>query len=56
MHFGYVGRLSSASDMAFVFTRPEVSVSEAYRFKAYHLMRARALSTLFPLEVGTIGD
>jgi molecular chaperone DnaK len=36
------------------FTPPEVSVGPAYRFNVYHLMRARNLDALFPLEIETV--
>ena len=55
MHFGYAGRLSTAGNLAFPFTPPEVSAGEAYRFNAYHLMRVKELAPLFPLHVETVG-
>ena len=55
MHFGYAGRLSTGGNLAFPFTPPEVSVGEAYRFNAYHLMRVTELESLFPLTVETVG-
>ena len=54
LHHGYEGRLSTAGNLAFPFTPPEVSVGPAYRFNVYHLMRARNLDALFPLEIETV--
>ena len=54
LHHGYPGRISTAGNLAFPFTPPEVSVGAAYRFNVYHLMRARDLSALFPLEVEAV--
>ena len=38
LHFGYPGRLSTAGNLAFPFTPPEVSLGPAYRFNIYHLL------------------
>jgi hypothetical protein len=54
LHYGYEGRLSTAGNLAFPFTPPEVSVGPAYRFNIYHLMRATNLDALFPLEIETL--
>jgi hypothetical protein len=54
LHHGYEGRLSTAGNLAFPFTPPEVSVGPAYRFNVYHLMRASDLDALFPLEIETV--
>ncbi len=51
LHHGYPGRQSTAGNLAFPFTPPEVSIGPAYRFNIYHLMRAPDMETLFPLEV-----
>jgi hypothetical protein len=51
LHHGYPGRQSTAGNLAFPFTPPEVSIGPAYRFNIYHLMRAPDMETLFPLAV-----
>lgn len=38
LHLGYPGRLSTAGNLAFPFTPPEISVGLAYRFTVYHLL------------------
>ena len=45
------GSLSTAGNLAFPFTPPEVSLGPAYRFNVYHLLRAQDPDALFPLEV-----
>jgi hypothetical protein len=54
LHHGYPGRQSTAGNLAFPFTPPEVSIGPAYRFNIYHLMRAHDLDALFPLELETL--
>jgi hypothetical protein len=55
LHFGYPGRLSTAGNVAFPFTPPEVSLGPAYRFNVYHLLRVDDADALFPVEVETVG-
>jgi hypothetical protein len=55
LHFGYPGRLSTAGNVAFPFTPPEVSLGPAYRFNVYHLLRVAAPDALFPVAIETIG-
>jgi hypothetical protein len=54
LHHGYPGRLSTAGNLAFPFTPPEVSLGPAYRFNVYHLMRVPDPDALFPLEIETL--
>lgn len=51
LHHGYPGRLSTAGNIAFPFTPPEVSLGPAYRFNVYHLLRVADPDALFPVEV-----
>jgi hypothetical protein len=55
LHFGFPGRLSTAGNLAFPFTPPEVSLGPAYRFNVYHLMRVDDGGALFPIEIETVG-
>jgi hypothetical protein len=55
LHFGYPGRLSTAGNVAFPFTPPEVSLGPAYRFNVYHLLHVDDADTLFPVEIETVG-
>ena len=54
LHHGYPGRLSTAGNLAFPFTPPEVSLGPAYRFNVYHLLHVRDPDALFPLEIETL--
>ena len=54
LHHGYAGRLSTAGNLAFPFTPPEVSLGPAYRFNVYHLLHTPDPDALFPLEVETL--
>jgi hypothetical protein len=55
LHFGYPGRLSTAGNIAFPFTPPEVSLGPAYRFSVYHLLQVDDADALFPVEIETVG-
>jgi hypothetical protein len=50
LHHGYEGRLSTAGNLAFPFTPPELVIGEAYRFNVFHLMDVDDMSRLFPVE------
>ncbi len=54
LHHGYEGRLSTAGNLAFPFTPPEVMIGEAYRFNVFHLMDVADMARLFPVEVETV--
>ena len=54
LHHGYEGRLSTAGNLAFPFTPPELVVGEAYRFNVFHLMDVEDMSRLFPVERETV--
>ena len=51
LHYGYPGRLSTAGNVAFPFTPPEVSLGPAYRFNVYHLLSVANPDALFPVEI-----
>ncbi len=50
-HRRCVGRPSTAGNLAFPFTPPEVSLGPAYRFNVYYLLRTPDPDALFPLEI-----
>jgi hypothetical protein len=54
LHHGYEGRLSTAGNLAFPFTPPEVMIGEAYRFNVFHLMDIDDMARLFPVQVETV--
>ena len=51
LHHGYPGRLSTAGNLAFPFTPPEVSTGPAFRFNVYHLLSVADPDAPFPLEI-----
>jgi putative intracellular protease/amidase len=51
LHHGFPGRLSTAGNVAFPFTPPEVPFGTAYRFSLFHVMAVDDLSRLFPLTL-----
>src|SRR5262249_52045870 len=55
LHHGYEGRLSTAGNLAFPFTPPELVGGDAYRFNLFHLMEVDDMARLFPVEVEKIG-
>jgi hypothetical protein len=55
LHHGYKGRLSTAGNLAFPFTPPEISTGPAYRFSVFHLLQLDDPEALFPLEVEGVG-
>ena len=54
LHFGYPGRLSTAGNLAFPFTPPEVSLGPAYRFSVYHLLKVDDPDAMFPMTIETV--
>jgi hypothetical protein len=51
LHYGYEGRLSTAGNLAFPFTPPEVAIGSVFQFNVFHLMEAGDLAALFPVTV-----
>jgi hypothetical protein len=51
LHHGFPGRLSTAGNIAFPFTPPEVVFGTAYRFSLFHVMQVDELESLFPVSV-----
>ena len=52
LHHGFPGRLSTAGNLAFPFTPPEVEVGPAWRFSLHHVMQVAdgaELQNLFPI-------
>lgn len=51
LHHGFPGRISTAGNLAFPFTPPEVMAGTAYRFTVYHVMDVDDLASLFPVTI-----
>jgi hypothetical protein len=54
LHHGFPGRISTAGNIAFPFTPPEILTGPAYQFSLYHIMQVDALAPLFPITMETI--
>ena len=54
LHHGFPGRLSTAGNLAFPFTPPELVAGRAYRFNVNHAMEVDDLASLFPVEIEDI--
>lgn len=50
LHHGYEGRISTAGNLSFPFTPPEVAIGAAYRFNVFHLMEVDDMAALFPVH------
>jgi hypothetical protein len=50
LHHGYEGRYSTAGNLAFPFTPPEVRTGKAYEFSIYHLVHDVDPRDLFPVH------
>ena len=55
LHATYPDRISTAGNLAFPFTPPEIAAGDAYKFSVYHVMQVDALAPLFPVAVHEIG-
>jgi hypothetical protein len=55
LHHGFPGRISTAGNIAFPFTPPELTAGDAYRFSVYHIMDVDDLAPLFPVTVEQVG-
>jgi hypothetical protein len=51
LHYGYSGRLSTAGNLAFLFSPSDIPCGDVYEFNVYHLMPVDDPTALFPLEV-----
>ncbi len=55
LHATYPDRISTAGNLAFPFTPPEIAAGDAYRFSVYHIMGVDDLAPLFPVRVHDVG-
>jgi hypothetical protein len=55
LHAPFPGRISTAGNLGFPFTPPEMTAGDAYRFSVYHIMEVDALAPLFPVSIETVG-
>ncbi len=51
LHFGYPGRLSTAGNLAFLYSPSDVYCGRVYGFSAYHLLEVDDPLEMFPVEI-----
>jgi hypothetical protein len=51
LHFGYPGRISTAGNLALLYSPSDVPCGKVYVFNIYHLMEVEDPKSLFPMEV-----
>jgi hypothetical protein len=57
LHFGYPGRISTAGNLAFLYSPSDIEMGEVFQFSVYHLMKVEDPCALFPMEIKEIkGD
>ena len=54
LHAPFPGRITTAGNLGFPFTPPELTAGDAYRFSVYHIMDVDDLVPLFPVAAETI--
>ncbi len=55
LHAPFPGRISTAGNLGFPFTPPELTAGDAYRFSVYHIMQVDELAPLFPVALEQVG-
>lgn len=50
LHYGYPGRISTAGNLAFLYSPSDISCGEVYEFSLYHLMEVDDPVSLFPMH------
>lgn len=51
LHYHYPGQYNTAGNLAFPHSPSEIDAGLAYEFSAYHLMKARSSTELFPITI-----
>jgi hypothetical protein len=50
LHAHYPGQLNTSGNLAFLYSPSELDAGPAYEFSAYHLMKVRSPTELFPIQ------
>ena len=56
LHYGYSGRVSTAGNLAFLYSPSDLKAGEVYRFSIHHLIKVSDPCALFPMEIIKIGE
>ena len=51
LHYGYPGRISTAGNLALLYSPSDISCGQVYEFNIYHLMEVDDPKSLFPITV-----
>ena len=51
LHYGYPDRISTAGNLAFLYSPSDLEAGEVYQFSVYHLMKVDDPCSNFPLEI-----
>lgn len=54
LHWHYPGQYNTSGNLAFPYSPSEIDAGPAYEFSAYHLMKVRSATELFPVEMETV--
>jgi len=54
LHYGYPGRISTAGNLAFLYSPSDVAMGAVYQFSVYHLIKVEDPCGLFPMEIREI--
>jgi len=56
LHYGYPGRISTAGNLAFLYSPSDLKAGEVYNFNIYHLIGVQDPCSLFPMEIMQMGE
>lgn len=51
LHYGYPGRISTACNLALLYSPSDISCGQVYEFNIYHLMEVDDPKSLFPVSI-----
>jgi hypothetical protein len=54
LHYGYPGRISTAGNLAFLYSPSDIMMGAVYQFSVYHLIKVEDPCALFPMEIREI--
>jgi len=55
LHYGYPGRISTAGNLALLYSPSDISCGPVYEFNIYHLMEVDDPKSLFPISIYEVG-
>jgi hypothetical protein len=55
LHYGYPGRISTAGNLALLYSPSDIACGDVFEFSLYHLMEIDDPEALFPIEVCEVG-